>query len=226
MQKITDDIFLVKNVGGANVIIIGNENEFSIVDTGAFFKTNILLKELEKNSFKIKGLKNIILSHCHGDHIGGVTEIQKMVDAKIVSHKDEVDYILHKKILDGPYRKNMIEEIKEMKKFNFTIQKVDLTVEDGDIIEGFKVINVKGHTPGLITLYNKEKKIMFFSDVIRNNRGEGLTLGIPEKYNVNFEQTKKDGKKLMEYDFDIALFSHGEPIMKNAKYILREKLDI
>ncbi len=152
-----------------------------------------------------------------------------MVDARIISHKEEVDYILHKKILKGPYKTMMMEEIKVMEKFGYTVKQVDSTVENGDIIDllgGFEVINVQGHTPGSIALYNKENKIMFFSDVIRNNEGKGLTLGIPQKFNVDFEQTKKDGEKLIGYDFEIALFSHGEPITKNAKSILKERLKI
>ncbi len=77
MQKIAEGVFLARDIGSANVVIIRNKNEFSLIDTGLFFKTNILFNKLENNSFKIKGLQSIILSHCHCDHIGGVTEIKK-----------------------------------------------------------------------------------------------------------------------------------------------------
>jgi glyoxylase-like metal-dependent hydrolase (beta-lactamase superfamily II) len=58
-----------------------------------------------------------------------------------------------------------------------------------NVIGGLQVINVPGHTPGSIALYQADRKIMFLGDVIRNNKNKGLTIGIPENFNIDTEQT-------------------------------------
>ena len=40
----------------------------------------------------LKGkLKYIFLSHCHGDHIGGVTELKNRMGGKVLIHRDDAD---------------------------------------------------------------------------------------------------------------------------------------
>jgi hypothetical protein len=65
---------------------------------------------------------------------------------------------------------------------------------------------------------------MFFGDVIRNNKGKGLTVGLPEKFNRDTQQTKADAALLLSFPVDFALFSHGDPISENAKEILQRLL--
>ena len=89
---------------------------------------------------------------------------------------------------------------------------------------GLQVINVPGHTPGSIALYQREMKIMFFSDVVRNKGNKGIVIGVPEKFNYDTEQTLKDFKKLISYPIEIALFGHGEPLLKNTKKILTQAM--
>ena len=62
-------------------------------------------------------------------------------------------------------------------------------------------------------MYQAERKIIFFQDVVRNKVSKGLVIGVPEKFNVDTEQILKDAYKLMQYDINHALFGHGEPIL-------------
>ncbi|MFB0920773.1 MAG: hypothetical protein QMB62_07820 [Oscillospiraceae bacterium] len=81
---------------------------------------------------------------------------------------------------------------------------------------------MSGYTPESIALYQAEKKIMFFNDVIRNDEEKGLVIGIPEKFNVNTDQVHIDAKNLLNYPIEYALFGHGSPILKNANQILNK----
>lgn len=36
-------------------------------------------------------LKYIYLTHCHGDHIGGVTELKNKVGGKIIIHREDAE---------------------------------------------------------------------------------------------------------------------------------------
>lgn len=200
MQRIDDDLLVIDNIGTANVFCVGSRKEYILIDSGIFMKTNYLISALEENKYKLENLKTIILTHCHCDHIGGVKKLLDNSNAKVAAHKNDVPYILQEAVIDGPYHKMMIEEQKAMKQLNCAVPRVDIILKNEGIIENYKVINVPGHTPGSIALYQQDKKQMFFGDIIRENKRDGLSVGKPEQFNLNIEQVKEDAKKLLSYD--------------------------
>ena len=117
----------------------------------------------------------------------------------------------------------MLQEQFYMKKFDCKVEKVHVSLKNNDIIDSFgglKVIHVPGHTPGSIALYQSEKKVMIFGDVIRNKGDKGLVIGVPDKFNFDTNQTIKDAQLLSAYPIKIALFGHGIPISNNVQEIL------
>lgn len=228
MKEITKDLFIIEDeLLKANVYVIMTNNGYYLIDTGIFMKTRYLIEIMEKNKLPLSDLKMIILTHCHCDHIGGAAELVKLSGAKLAAHKNDVQFILQQKVIEGTYHNMMLEEQKYMRQFNCVVKQIDCVLEDGDLIDimgGLQVINVPGHTPGSIALYQANKNIMFFGDVIRNRQDKGLVIGIPEKFNVNTTQVHIDAKKLLSYPIEYALFGHGSAITKNANHILNESL--
>ena len=221
MKRICADLFVIENIGTANVFCIGDQQGYILVDTGIFMKTKYLIDDLVKNGFNLRQLKLIILTHCHCDHIGGVKELLEKSDANVAAHKKDIPYILQKSIIDGPYKGMMIEEQKAMKQLNCVVPRVDIELEDNSKIDVFTIINVPGHTPGSIALYQSERRWMFFGDVIRESKKDGLNIGKPEKFNLDTKQVKKDAKKLLSYDIEYALLSHGKVYIGKDVDLLR-----
>lgn len=228
MKEIVKGLFIIEDEAlKANVFVLLSNNGYYLIDTGIFMKTKYFIQILEINKFSLSDLKMIILTHCHCDHIGGAAELVRCSGAKLAAHKNDIPFILQKRVIEGNYHKMMLEEQKYMHKFNCVVQQIDYSLEDDDtidIIGGLQVIKVPGHTPGSIALYQAHKKIMVFSDVIRNNKEKGLVIGVPEKFNVNTDQVHIDAKKLLNYPIEYALFGHGAPITKNANQILNRSL--
>jgi glyoxylase-like metal-dependent hydrolase (beta-lactamase superfamily II) len=108
--------------------------------------------------------------------------------------------------------------------FKTHVERVDTTVVDGDTIDalgGLQVIHVPGHTPGSIALYQPERRIMFFGDIIFNERGLKVA---PKIFNVDTAKVAEAARKLAAYDIDIACFGHGEPYAENAGERIRQFL--
>jgi glyoxylase-like metal-dependent hydrolase (beta-lactamase superfamily II) len=227
MRKIIDGLHMIEGIGEAHVFVLDSDDGFILIDSGIFKRTHQLIAELEYANYEMKNLRTIVLTHCHCDHIGGVTELVRGSGANVAAHQADIPFITQEAIISGAYYGMMVQEQKVMKQFGCNITRVDTVLNDGDVIPvlgGLQVISVPGHTPGSIALYQPEKRIMFFGDVIRNNPKKGLVVGIPEDFNYDTPQTKVDAQKLLDYPIEMALFSHGAPILKDANKVITQAI--
>ena len=83
MEKIAEGIQIITGIGTAAVFAVNSTNGFILIDTGIFKKTHLLIAQLEKNNYPLRRLQTILLTHCHCDHIGGVTELVRYSGARV-----------------------------------------------------------------------------------------------------------------------------------------------
>jgi len=102
-------------------------------------------------------LKYILLTHAHFDHVLGVEKTVKVTDAKVVLHKED------KNLLENLNAYSFMLGLPEV-----TVPKVDIYVEDGDIIKlgnnDIKVIHTPGHTLGGVSYLID--KMLFSGDTL------------------------------------------------------------
>ncbi len=219
MIKLFDDLHLIDGIGEAHVFLLGSPEGYCLIDSGIFKRTHTLIAGLEESGFPLSNLRTIVLTHCHCDHIGGVSELVRASGASVAAHPDDIPYILQQAVIPGPYHNMMVQEQKYMQRLGCRVARVDKALKDGETIDalgGLRVIHTPGHTPGSIAFYQPERQIMFFGDVIRNHPKRGLEIGVPEEFNVDTPRTRVDARKLLRYPIEYALFSHGRPILGNA----------
>lgn len=141
-----------------NCYIVQDEEtkETMVIDPGGeASKIADMLNILESN------LKYIYITHCHGDHIGALKELNELKGGKILIHRDDAEGLHNKNI-------NLTDYI--------GMHEVDiqnsLTVDDEDKIHlgklEFIVIHTPGHTAGGSSLYCPEEKMLFSGDTLFN----------------------------------------------------------
>ncbi len=141
-----------------NCYIVQDEEtkETMVIDPGGeASKIADMLNILEAN------LKYIYITHCHGDHIGALKELNELKGGKILIHRDDAEGLHNKNI-------NLTDYI--------GMHEVDiqnsLTVDDEDKIHlgklEFIVIHTPGHTAGGSSLYCPEEKMLFSGDTLFN----------------------------------------------------------
>ena len=141
---------------GINCYIIQDEKtkETMIIDPGNASEN--LIEILDAMQVK---MKYILLTHCHGDHIGGVNKIKEKYGGKILIHtKDAVGL---KDISINLSTHIGLEPI--------ALQE-DARINDGDLLHvgnlEFQVIHTPGHTCGSISLYCEQEKMLFSGDTL------------------------------------------------------------
>ena len=152
----------------------------------------------------LKGnLKYIYLTHCHSDHIGGVSELKKLCgeNSKILIHREDSEGLNDKNInLSG------IIDIKEIE------LEADSRVDDNDIIHlgnlEFRVIHTPGHTKGSTSLYCEKEKCLFSGDTIFSGTWGRTDLPTSNREDIMNSITKK---LLILPDETIVYPGHGKP---------------
>jgi glyoxylase-like metal-dependent hydrolase (beta-lactamase superfamily II) len=106
---------------------------------------------------------------------------------------------------------------------------IDHEYEDGDTIGRWEAVHCPGHTPGLSALVDEDAGLAVTGDVVFGSdlRGlpEGYLIPPPEIYSDDLAQAERSMEHLAEYDFDVALVSHGTAVMEGASDKLRSFVD-
>lgn len=104
-------------------------------------------------------LKYIYLTHCHGDHIGGVLELKERLGGKILIHRDEAEGLNDDYINLGNYVGIGTIELD-----------ADSRIDDNDLIHlgnlELRVIHTPGHTAGSTSLYCEKEKLLISGDTL------------------------------------------------------------
>ncbi len=134
-----------------------NSKEAVCIDPGA--EPEKIMKVIADNKLL---LKTVLLTHGHGDHIGGVKQLLSKYNVPLFIHSAD------KEMLNSP-RQNLSESIG----FNVTAPETDKFVKDGQKIPfsntEITVFHTPGHTSGCVSFFvhsEGEKSILFSGDTL------------------------------------------------------------
>ena len=204
MVKVLDGIhsidFSEEENHGMELWILDCPEGTVLVDTGMREKALKLIEaELKSMGKAWSDIETVLITHKHGDHISNLAKVKELTGARIMSQK-----------LEAP----LIEEA--------TGVKVE-GLEHGAKLPycgGIEVVHVPGHSEGNSCYYLPSRKIMIAGDTIFAEDGD--LIAPPERYCLDVEQATKEMERLLGYDFDVFMYTHGEDIMENAKEKVRE----
>lgn len=189
MNKIYEDIYLVElpltgnPLKSLNCYIIKTEDANLIIDTGFNRKEckTVLLNALEE--LEIDYAKtSLFLTHMHSDHTGLASYFDKKNVNILISEKD--GKLLNDNVNVGDFWKGTVERALRQGLAEDSLSLDNhpgfknrpdemiryTSVKPGDNLKigqyRFEIVDLEGHTPGMIGLYEKENKILFCGDHI------------------------------------------------------------
>ncbi len=139
----------------------------TVSDTGTGFYAGVILETIQK-IVKINQVRQILLTHEHYDHVGGVQDIVQASkgNAKIFAHKDVVSKLREGKSTFAEMLGGVMPKLK-----------VDVPLAGGELLTigdySFEVLVTPGHSIGSLCFYSKKKQVLFSGDTIFADGGFG-----------------------------------------------------
>ncbi|MCU0850461.1 MAG: MBL fold metallo-hydrolase [Candidatus Thermoplasmatota archaeon] len=150
----------------SNIYVIPGEYP-TVIDTGTGFHSQKILKEIQK-IVKGKKIQQILLTHEHYDHVGGVQHILQATDdlPRVFAHKDVVQ-----KLKEGK------STFAEMLGGVMPCIQVDVALTEGSQItigdDTFDVLLTPGHSIGSLCFYSKNTGVLISGDTVFSHGGFG-----------------------------------------------------
>lgn len=122
--------------------LISHADGVTLIDTGFDPDATAIADALTSISAGWSDVSDVIITHGHVDHVGGLTTVTANAPSATVwaGHHDTFPTPVHR-------------------------------VDDGDVIRGLRVITTPGHTRGHISLFQETRRVLFVGDVVGNMAG-------------------------------------------------------
>lgn len=169
----------------------------------------------------------IVVSHAHRDHFGGLAEVKELTRAEVWMHpldaamvRSDQDRRPVRPAVPAPGLPGCLYPfLKGMFKLDgLAAVSVEHEVQDGDVLAGgIRVIHVPGASAGQIALL--WNRTLIAADALSNSPGFG---GHQFAYE-DLEVAQTSMRRLADLDFDNVVFGHGKPIIGNAAAAVRER---
>jgi glyoxylase-like metal-dependent hydrolase (beta-lactamase superfamily II) len=174
-----------------------NSDECILIDSGAGNSFDALLKNIQSIGLDPDGLKALILTHCHIDHIGSASNFKERFGCKVIAHKLDAEAI------EG---RDLTPTAAEWYNVKYKPVMLDMIITDeskiiqfGDIT--FYCLHTPGHTPGSISVYCDivHTRVLF---------GQDIHGPFDPSFGSNIEHWKASMQKLLDLDADILCEGH------------------
>jgi len=168
-----------------NVYLVRSQDGYMLVDTG--WDTPQAVKSMEDQlagaRIDFKDIKRVFMTHGHVDHLGMAWRFKTSHNAVTYLHQNEIELVK----IRFKDRDNFIPmtdafllthgvPAAELTPPDFQIPAVPKLIEPDVLLKGgevipcgeytFRVINTPGHTPGHVSLYEPQNKILISGDVL------------------------------------------------------------
>jgi glyoxylase-like metal-dependent hydrolase (beta-lactamase superfamily II) len=174
-----------------------------LVDVGLPGAVPRLREVLDRAGFALDEVATVLLTHHDADHAGALATLEDEVDAFVVAHTDEAPYV------DG--REFPVKADPDGDRY--PPAGVDLELVGDEALNTtagpMRVVNTPGHSPGHVSLYLPDHRLLLAGDALVADHGDGRLHGPKPQYTPDMERAHDSLGTLADLDVDRTLCYHG-----------------
>ncbi len=203
---------------GVNVYLLDGGDEFLLIDIGYLDTTDEIIDLIRGMDFNLSACKMIIATHADADHIQGIAHAREVLKTKVAAHPSTVEPL---------ETGDEILTYATIKAQDFSIPmprcKVDLLLNDGDVIKvgslALKVWHTPGHTAGQLSF--KMGNLLFSGDNIYKDGCVGV---IDAHHGSDLPEFIQSLQRISKDNAEFLLPSHG-PVFRKDNRLLKKTID-
>ena len=167
------EITRISRMGFVNCYLVPEDDGFTLVDTMLPRSGGKIVAAAEGVGLPIV---RIALTHAHGDHIGSVDELHKLLpDAEVIISARDARLMAKDMSLDADEPQGKLRG-----SYPGASTRPTRTVSDGDMIGSLRVIASPGHTPGHVAFLDTRDGTLLCGDAFATLGGVATTAkGVP-----------------------------------------------
>lgn len=230
MRKLFDGVWAIERLHGCNTYLVGSSPDLALIDAGLSTDAPGIESQVIEAGFSIGDVRRIVLTHAHEDHMGGASELAGRSGARVLAYMEEIPFVQHgKRLPSSSAAFRFLYWIAGRIGRRGAICRVDTPLAEGDRLEGsgLSVVHCPGHTPGSLSLYDADRRILFCGDALFNlnpmTGKAGLRVSIP-LFTSDSAKAMDSVRMLAKMSIDILLPGHGKPILENGGDRIRDLL--
>ncbi|MDG6900690.1 MAG: MBL fold metallo-hydrolase [Nitrososphaerota archaeon] len=211
MAEILKGVHYVDGSNANSYLVEEGDGTLTLVDAGMQADGKRILEFITATmSRRPSEVKTIVVTHCHVDHTRGLAAVKAATGGRVAVHEADADFVSGKERYPSP-RGAMGLLFKAMSPvFNSAPVEPDIRLKDGDSVGRLEVIHTPGHTPGSVSLYDRQNRVLFIGDTARFRSGK--LEGPPPRFTQRMDQAKSSLERLSSLDFEVMLSGHGDPL--------------
>jgi glyoxylase-like metal-dependent hydrolase (beta-lactamase superfamily II) len=218
-------------------VVVCDDVQAILADTGLPGAAEQIANALEAVGVTLSKLTHIILTHADADHVGSLAQLLRLApqSVQVLCHDKEKPYVqcdvppLRLSMMEASLEKlsgerhAQISALVQNMRANYKRLGVPVTrtAEDGEMLPlGLQVIYTPGHTPGHLSLYLKDSRMLIAGDAVHIE--DGKLLPAPEWSLCDKMAMKLSLHKLAALDIDTIVCFHGGVFQEDVRERLKE----
>ena len=206
-------------LGFVNAYLFETGEGLALIDTGMPDHARKILDALQAIGRQPADVRQILVTHCHVDHAGGLAEMKRATGAPAAMHQKDAEMVRtgqsRRPFVPAPGFLNALvcRLFMAAVPTAITPAEIEHEIEDGATLPGgLRAIHVPGHCAGqLAFLWPEHGGVLLVADAASHLR----RLALSPVYE-DLEEGRRSLSKLASLDFEIACFGHGKPILSGA----------
>lgn len=227
MQQVTDNVYRI-DADALGLYLIVRPQTLTLIDVGFPGTLPAIEAAVARLGRRLEEIGDILLTHAHPDHAAGLAEVKRATGAQVWVHQADAEMVATGQgfrpftVSPGEYNRAFAAEVISECPLSYEPVPVDHPVSPGEEIPvagGMTAIGTPGHTLGhIVYLWSGDGGVVFLGDAAKNES----TLE-PATVYEDLAQGFRDLEHISTYDFEVACFGHGPPIVGGAAAAFRHR---